>query len=49
MKKALFAGLLLALSTVSFSQTVTRCGSNTYLKQLEENFPEEFASIKEAA
>lgn len=49
MKKALFAGLLLALSTVSFGQTVVRCGSNTYLKQLETNFPEEFAAIKEAA
>lgn len=46
MKKALLAALMLALTTVTYSQTVVRCGANSYLKQLETYFPEEFAAIK---
>jgi len=49
MKKALLASLLLAITTASFSQTTIRCGANAYLKQLESDFPAEFAGIKAAA
>lgn len=49
MKKALLAALMLALTTVTYSQTVVRCGANSYLKQLETYFPEEFAAIKAEA
>lgn len=49
MKKALLAALMLALTTVTYAQTVVRCGANSYLKQLETYFPEEFAAIKAEA
>lgn len=49
MKKALLAALMLALTTITYSQTVVRCGANSYLKQLETYFPEEFAAIKAEA
>lgn len=49
MKKALLAALMLALTTVTYTQTVVRCGANSYLKQLETYFPEEFAAIKAEA
>mgnify|MGYP000281731360 FL=1 len=46
MKKAFLAALVLALTTATNAQTVVRCGANSYLKQLETYFPEEFAAIK---
>lgn len=49
MKKALLISALLAITTASFSQTTIRCGSDAYLKQLETDFPEEYAGIKASA
>jgi hypothetical protein len=49
MKKALLAGALLAITTVTFGQDVIRCGTNSYLKDIEAYFPEEFEAIKAEA
>lgn len=47
MKKLLLAGCLLAFAGVGFGQTV-RCGANTYLKQMEQYFPEDYAAVMQA-
>ncbi len=49
MKKILLAGLILTGSVAAFAQGEIRCGSRTYLKQLETYFPEEYAAIKAEA
>lgn len=50
MKKILFAAAF-AMSVIANAQspeTVHRCSSTEYLKQIQENFPEEYAAIKQA-
>ena len=44
MKKMLLSGLILMSSFAVFGQTI-RCGYNTYLKQIEQNFPDEYSQI----
>ncbi|MFI5170896.1 MAG: M43 family zinc metalloprotease [Chitinophagales bacterium] len=45
MKKFLLAGMVLLATVYSYSQATIRCGVNSYLKTLEQSFPEEYASI----
>ncbi len=46
MKKMLLSGLILISSFTVFSQN-NHCGYNTYLRQLEQDFPQEYAKILE--
>ncbi len=46
MKKILLAGMILINTFSSYSQTITNCGVNTYLKTLEQYFPGDFAAIR---
>ena len=49
MRKTVLAGMLIAIAGMVNAQTVTRCATPTYLKNLEVYFPEEYAAIKAAA
>ena len=44
MKKMLLSGLVLISSFAVFGQTI-RCGYDTYLKQLKQDFPEEYTKV----
>lgn len=49
MRKSVLAGMLIAITGLLNAQTVERCATQTYLKNLEVYFPEEYAAIKAEA